>query len=141
MEALRNENIILSKEASIQLVNELIHPDREALKRRDEYLQSIDVMQKNQHEDYVEIEIPDLDLSFLDSNEAEMRIAIEDSMDGIKEKNSYEYFVLKINILENNDDLWFNKEVCTSENEMYIPVKKLQLENEMYQESLSIQAA
>lgn len=90
METLRNENIILSEKASEQLIREFTNPDMEAIKRRDEYLNSIEVI-REQHENYVDIEISNLDLEFLSLEEKETKVTIEDTLGFVKEQNSYDF--------------------------------------------------
>lgn len=97
MNALKNENIVLSKEASSSFSEAFIHLDLENLSLRDEYLDSLSSIQVTGKGDYFEVDIPGLDLEFLDDfSENEMQIEIQTN--NVCKAYNYEYSLISMNV-------------------------------------------
>ena len=66
MRTLNDGNFLLSPEASGRLAEALIHPDPDSLRMRDEYLDSLASIKITSKENYIEVDVPELDLDFLE---------------------------------------------------------------------------
>lgn len=60
---LYDDEIILSREASLNLLKQLHNPDKEALEKRDEYLASVNQTAIKNEDGSITLICPDLDLS------------------------------------------------------------------------------
>ncbi len=68
MKRLTNSDIVLSRESSIQFIQELLNPDLEMLLLRDKFLSMVSTIEESSKDGCLVYDIPDLDLNFLYKN-------------------------------------------------------------------------
>jgi hypothetical protein len=102
MRTLNDGNFLLSPEASGRLAEALIHPDPDSLRMRDEYLDSLASIKITSKENYIEVDVPELDLDFLENYENEKMTVKSQINSGLK-RSIYSHSLVKMKITMEKD--------------------------------------